>query len=299
MPDLQKVILYYGFTPIADPQAVRLWQRDLCQGLGLTGRILISTHGINGTVGGPMRALKTYVAKTREYPGLRSMDVKWSPGTGHDFPRLRVRVRDEIVSFGAPGELSVDRDGVIGGGVHLSPAQVHELVADRGDDVVFFDARNAFEARIGRFKDAVVPDVQTTRDFVRVLDSGEYDHLKERPVITYCTGGIRCEVLSALMRSRGFGEVYQIEGGIVRYGEAYGNDGLWEGSLYVFDDRMRQEFGPDTAVIGACDACGAPTSDYANCADPACRQMLLLCGPCLADPATRGCDPTHAGVRIT
>lgn len=299
MPDLQKVILYYGFTPVADPEAVRLWQRDLCEGLGLTGRILISPHGINGTLGGPMSALKRYVAKTREYPGLRHMDVKWSEGTGHDFPRLRVRARDEIVSFGAPGELAVDEHGVIGGGTHLSPREVHDLVAERGDDVVFFDGRNAFEARIGRFKGAIVPDVDTTRDFVDVLDSGVYDHLKSRPIVTYCTGGIRCEVLSSLMRARGFTEVYQIAGGVVRYGEAYGNDGLWEGSLYVFDERMTQEFGEGTAVIGRCDGCGAPTSTYRNCAEPSCRAMLLVCPVCDVTPGVTACDPTHAGVRAT
>ena len=107
---------------------------------------------------------------------------------------------------------------------------------------MFFDGRNAFEAEIGRFKDAVVPDVATTRDFVAELDSGEYDHLKGKPVVTYCTGGIRCEVLSCLMTSRGFGEVYQLDGGIVRYGETFGDDGLWEGSLYVFDKRISLEF---------------------------------------------------------
>ena len=125
------------------------------------------------------------------------------------------------MSFGAPGELRVDDDGVVGGGTRLTPDALHELVAERGDDVVFFDGRNALEAAIGRFRGAVVPDVETTRDFVELLDSGEYDELKGRPVVTYCTGGIRCEVLSSLMASRGFGEVYQLEGGIVRYGERY------------------------------------------------------------------------------
>ncbi len=93
--------------------------------------------------------------------------------------------------------------------------------------MTFFDGRNAMEAQIGRFKDAVVPDTETTRDFIRELDSGKYDHLKDQPVVTYCTGGIRCEVLSSLMRKRGFQDVYQIDGGIVRYGETFGDSGLW------------------------------------------------------------------------
>jgi predicted sulfurtransferase len=209
--DLQKVILYYGFSPLRDPDAIHLWQRTLCEGLGLKGRILLSPHGINGTLGGDMENLKKYIRQTKQYPGFRRIDFKWSDGTGEEFPRLRIRVRDEIVSFGAPGELIVDQRGVVGGGVHLTPGEINHLVDERGGDVVFFDARNAFEAKIGRFKNAVVPNVRTTRDFVTELDSGRYDHLKDKAVVTYCTGGIRCEVLSSVMRNRGFREVYQLE----------------------------------------------------------------------------------------
>lgn len=289
-----KVLLYYQFTPLADPEAVRLWQQQLCEHLELTGRILISSHGINGTVGGPLPAIKRYVKATKSYPAFSSMSFKWSEGTGHDFPRLRVRVRDEIVSFGAPDELRVDAHGIVGGGQHLTPHAVHDLVATRGDDVVFFDGRNAFEAAIGRFRDAIIPDVETTHDFVAALDSGHFDHLKEKAVVTYCTGGVRCEVLSALMINRGFREVYQIEGGIVRYGEAFGNDGLWEGSLYIFDERMRHEFAPGAAVIGHCDQCDGPTSRFVNCANLACRALILLCDTCVERPASLQCRPAHA-----
>ena len=112
------------------------------------------------------------------------------------------------------------------------------------------------------------------------LDSGAYDHLKDKAVVTYCTGGIRCEVLSGLMRSRGFGEVYQLEGGIVRYGERYGDDGLWEGSLYVFDGRGSVRFSDHAATLGSCVACGASTDRMRNCADPACREQLVVCEGC-------------------
>lgn len=276
---MHKVLLYYRFTPIADPEAVRLWQRALCEQLGLTGRILISRHGINGTVGGPMDACRRYVRATREFPGFRGMDVKWSSGTGDDFPRLSVKVRDEIVTFGAPDELEVSSDGVVGGGQHLKPGELHRLVEER-DDVVFFDGRNRFEAEIGRFRGAIVPDVETTRDFVELLDSGAYDHLKDTPIVTYCTGGVRCEVLSSLMRKRGFGEVYQLEGGIVRYGESFGNAGLWEGSLYVFDERQTMTFGADASVLGACTACGAPTGGMGNCRLASCRKQVPTCDAC-------------------
>ncbi|KQX05236.1 MULTISPECIES: oxygen-dependent tRNA uridine(34) hydroxylase TrhO [unclassified Leifsonia] len=297
-----KILLFYAFTPLADPDAVRLWQRDLAELLGLRGRIILSKDGINGTVGGEIRAVKRYLRKTRDYPAFKHLDVKWSEGRGLDddgfsidFPKLSVKVRDELVSFGAPGELRVDEHGVVGGGTHLDPDALDALVAERGEDVVFFDGRNAFEAEIGRFANAVVPDVATTADFVAELDSGKYDDLKGRPVVTYCTGGIRCEVLSSLMVSRGFGEVYQLDGGIVRYGEARGDDGLWEGSLYVFDKRGSVDFSDHAAVIGHCVVDGTATKRMQNCTDPSCREQLVVCEACAAVGAVY-CD-AHAAER--
>ena len=290
-PKLNKVILYYKFTPIADPEAVLLWQKYLCQSLNLKGRILISKHGINGTVGGEMADVKKYVRETRRYEGLKKTVFKWSDGTGNEFPRLRVVVKDELVAFGSPNEIEVDENGVVGGGVHLRPEQVEELVKERGDEVVFFDGRNAYEAKIGKFKNAIVPDVDTSRDFIREIESGKYDHIKDKPVVTYCTGGIRCEILSAVMKKRGFNEVYQIDGGIVKYGERFGDEANWEGSLYIFDDRMAMNFSDKAKVIGKCDKCSAPTKDFRNCNTASCHQLILLCDSCASLPSNLSC--TH------
>ncbi|WEF20227.1 oxygen-dependent tRNA uridine(34) hydroxylase TrhO [Microbacterium maritypicum] len=288
-----KIVLFYAFTPLADPDAIRVWQRDIGEALGLRGRLIISKDGINGTLGGDIGALKKWLRSFRSYQPFADADIKWSEGTGVDaqgrsvdFPKLSVKVRDEIVSFGAPGELRVDENGVVGGGTRLTPEELHGLIDERGEDVVFFDGRNALEAQIGRFRGAVVPDTETTRDFVELLDSGVYDDLKDKPVVTYCTGGIRCEVLSSLMTARGFGEVYQLEGGIVRYGEKYGDDGLWDGSLYVFDGRGSVDFSAHAAVIGECVGCGAATKRTANCPDPSCRSQFVVCEGCVAVPCT-------------
>ena len=289
------MILYYAFTPISDPETLRLWQKSVCASLGLKGRILISPHGINGTLGGEMSALKQYIRATKEYTGFKKIDFKWSDGNGDEFPRLSIRVRDELIAFGNPKELVVDENGVVGGGIHLRADQVESLVAERGDDVVFFDGRNAFEAKIGKFKNAIVPDVSTTRDFVSEIESGKYDHLKEKPIVTYCTGGIRCEVLSSVMKNRGFKEVYQIQGGIVRYGKKYGDNGLWEGSLYTFDARMAVDFSNSTKVIGKCEKCSAPTKQFRNCANIACHDLILLCDSCALENVNKNC--THDRVR--
>nr|WP_223160565.1 MULTISPECIES: rhodanese-related sulfurtransferase [unclassified Leucobacter] len=305
-----KILLYYAFAPIADPEAVRLWQTELCRSLGLRGRIIISKHGINGTVGGEIDACKQYIRRTREFGPLNGLEVKWSEGTGFepaepemlhgkdrrapwrrivDFPKLSVKARDELVAFGIPEETVVDAAGVVGGGEHLSPAGVNELVAERGDDVVFFDGRNAWEAEVGKFKGAIVPDVRTTHDFIKQIESGDFDHIKDRPVVTYCTGGIRCEILSVAMKNRGFNEVYQIDGGIVKYGEAFGNDGLWEGSLAVFDGREVMDFAPGAEVIGRCRVCEAPSNRVSDCTLASCKTRFVICD----EHAGIGCE-VHA-----
>lgn len=291
-----KVILFYAFAPLADPEAVKMWQLALAGSLGLRGRVIISPHGINGTLGGDVVELKKYVRGLKAYAPFKSVDMKWSDGEALEdgstalFPRLSVKVRRELVAFDAPDELEVDQNGIVGGGIRLSPEALHELVAEK--DVVFFDGRNYLESEIGRFKDAIRPKVNTTREFLDVIDSGIYDDLKDKPLVTYCTGGIRCEVLTPLLKKRGFKEVYQIDGGIVRYGETFGDDGLWEGSLYVFDGRIKEDFSDHTAVIGECDTCGEKTSRVDDCAEASCVAQFVRCSSC--GETYFGCKERHA-----
>lgn len=295
----QRVLLYYGFTPISDPVAIQLWQKTLCETLNLKGRILIAPTGINGTVGGHIDDLRKYIKHTKAYPGFKKIGFKWSQGTGNEFNRLYVTLKDELVAFGNPGEIKVDENGVIGGAQHLRPEQVHELVAERGDEVIFFDARNKYEAEIGRFKGAVVPDINASSEFIEELESGKYDDLKERPIVAYCTGGIRCEILSVYMVNRGFKEVYQIDGGIAKYGEKFGDDGYWEGSLYTFDARMALDFSTKTKVIGECEICKAPSRIFQNCRTATCHELILLCDPCNDLPANTKCTHNKSKVRDT
>lgn len=284
---MQKIILYYKFKPIKDTEAVRLWQRALCEKLNLKGRILISKHGINGTLGGDIDDLKTYAKETKAY--FKGVAFKWSEGGRGDFPKLSIKARDEIVTFGVPDEVRVDENGIVGGGKHLKPEQVHELIKKHGEDVIFFDGRNAYEAKVGKFKDAIVPDTRTTRDFIKEIESDKYEDIKDKPIVTYCTGGIRCEILSALMKNRGFKDVYQIDGGIVKYGEKYGDEGLWEGSLYVFDDRMGVKFTDKAKDIGECLHCSSKTSNYANCANIDCNILMVVCDDCSEQKYCKDC----------
>src|SRR5687768_15525931 len=116
---MQKIILFYKFAPVSDPEAVRLWQRALCEKLGLKGRILIADHGINGTVGGDIKSLKQYVKETRGFSAFKGTVFKWSDGSQEDFPKLIVKVRPELVTFGVKDKIKVDEQGIVGGGKHL------------------------------------------------------------------------------------------------------------------------------------------------------------------------------------
>lgn len=277
---MQKIILFYKFTPLKDPSAVLFWQRRLCENLNLKGRIIIADQGINATLGGNIKDLKAYVKETKAYEPFKGTVFKWSDGSREDFPKLSVKLRSELVTFGQKSEIKIDEKGVVGGGKHLKPKQIHELIKGKGDDVIFFDGRNAYEAEVGKFKNAIVPDVEHTRDFAKAIKDPKYNKIKNKPVITYCTGGIRCEVLSALMKQNGFKDVYQIDGGIVKYGEQYKDDGFWEGSLYVFDGRMGMKFSDQAKDIASCVHCHKKTSNYENCANKSCNKLIVVCKEC-------------------
>lgn len=295
---MQKVLLYYKFTPINDPELLKLWQKTLCDSLNLKGRILVSPQGINGTLGGDIDDLKTYIKKTKEFDGFKGTVFKWSEGGRDNFPRMSVKVKKELVAFESYDEIEIDENGVVGGGEHLKPEQVDELVKQYGDDVVFFDGRNKYEAAVGRFKNTVVPETRTSRDFIPELESGKYDDLKDKKVVTYCTGGVRCELLSAMMKKRGFKAVYQIDGGIVKYGERFGDDSLWEGNLYVFDGRMGINFSDHAKVIGECIHCQGKTSNYENCTNPSCNDLILICETCKKEPAKLYCPKEAYAAKV-
>jgi UPF0176 protein len=239
---------------------------------------LISGKGLNGTLGGDLKALKTYKKTMNEHPLFKEIEYKWSDGKAEDFPKLSIKVRSETVTLG--WEPTVNEKGVVGGGKHLKPEQVHKLIEEKGlDEVVFFDGRNKYEASIGKFKNAVLPDVNTFKEYLIELDKPEYDAIKQKTVVTYCTGGIRCETLSALMKEKGFKDVYQMDGGIVKYGEKYADDGYWEGKLFVFDKRMKLGFSDKSEDIAVCEQCGAKTSNQINSTNIR-RRLHIICENC-------------------
>ncbi len=279
---MQKILLYYKFVKISDPEAIRLWQLSLCQKLNLLGRIIISNHGINGTVGGSTKDLKAYIKSTKSYKPFKNMKYKWSDGDSSDFPKLSVRVKDEIVTFGISNQIKVNDRGIINNGKRIKPEKIDDLIKEKGEkQIIFFDGRNNFESKIGNFKNSIKPNVEHSRYFKDEIKKPKYNKLKDKTVITYCTGGIRCEVLTHLMKENGFKDVYQIDGGIVKYGEKYKDQGLWQGKLFVFDKRMNIKFSSKAKDIAKCNFCPNKTSNYENCLNKACNKLILICKKCL------------------
>lgn len=273
---MQKIILYYKFVPVADPHMTMRWQRELCTRLNLKGRIIISQHGINGTVGGELADVKAYIHEmnlTKEFKGI---EYKWSDGARDDFPKLSIKVRKELVTLAPEEDFNVFDKGT-----PLRPEAWHKFIEEH-PDVPILDARNNYESEIGAFKGAIKPDIKTFKDIKTELEKLP----KDKPVMTYCTGDIRCEYLSAYMKHKGFKDVYHLDGGIVKYGEAYGDEGHWEGKCYVFDKRMKLAFSDQSKDIGACVHCGKPTSEQVNCADQACNKQFVVCKDCQANEHT-------------
>lgn len=289
---MQKIILYYKFVAIKDPQMTMRWQRELCRRLNLKGRIIVSEHGINGTAGGDLEDVKAYVREMNLTPEFKGIEYKWSDGSRDDFPKLSVKARKELVTL-APEE---DFD-VFDKGTPLRPEQWHAYLEEHPDAIIF-DARNNYESEVGKFKNAITPDIKTFKDVKAELDKLP----KDQPVLTYCTGDIRCEYLSAYMKHKGFEDVYHLDGGIVKYGEAYGDQGYWEGKCYVFDARKGIAFSQESADIANCANCGAKTSRQENCSGQdadgtGCNLQFVICDDCAA--GGRVACSLHAPAPIT
>ena len=264
--------MYYLFVPIADPETIKLWQKELCTRLNLKGRIIVADHGINGTLGGEEKDVKQYVKTMKEHPLFKKIQYKWSDGEGNDFPRLSVKVRPELITLAPDEEFDVFNSST-----GLSPEKWHEYLQSN-EEVILLDARNNYESEIGVFKakNLVTPDIKAFKQIKKELNKLP----KDKPILTYCTGDVRCEYLSAYMKHKGFQEVYHLDGGIVKYGQQFKDEGFWDGKCFVFDQRMSVGFSDDSQDIADCLYCKSKTSHYINCANKKCNKLILVCEKC-------------------
>ncbi len=276
-----EVLLYYHYFRPVDPEAYFRVHRDLCQRLGLRGRVLIGHEGINGTVSGPTAATGRYRAILGSDARTAAMTFKCDPCQGHVFPKLSVKFRPEIVTLGLPPEEDIDPNTLTG--ERLAPVEWAEAMAD--PEAVIIDGRNRYEWELGHFRGAVCPDIENFREFPAWLEAHR-ESLAGRKLLTYCTGGIRCEKLSGYLRRQGFDEVYQLNGGIIEYGKDPATQGRnFDGLCYVFDQRVAVEVNhTDTRrVVSRCQHCREPSARYRNCAWPPCNEQIFLCERCEAE----------------
>ncbi|XP_077433800.1 thiosulfate sulfurtransferase/rhodanese-like domain-containing protein 2 [Vanacampus margaritifer] len=285
-----KVLLYYRYCSVEEPHVVCAWQRALCQRLHLTGKVRVATEGINGTVGGTHVAIELYMDTMCSNPlfHMEKDDFKTSNGGPECFTDLKVGVFKEIVPMGLdPDVLSYQLAGV-----HLEPEEFHKEVeallaeGDSRNDTVLLDCRNFYESKIGQFSRCLAPDIRKFSYFPDYVDQN-LELFRDKKVLMYCTGGIRCERGSAYLRSKNVcKEVYQLKGGIHKYLERF-PDGFYRGKLFVFDERYSIFSNDD--VIAACRYCERPWDRYQLCTTRFCCQLVLSCPTCRSEGHTTCC----------
>jgi len=269
-----QTLLYYKYTRIPNPEEFAQQHLEFCERLGIVGRIIVAEEGLNGTISGTVVQCKKYMDYVRSNPLFEGIDFKIDEVDKPSFERLYVRIKPEIVHSSLKGIENVDPNQTTG--VHLTPQQVLEMMED--DDAVFLDVRSNYESGVGKFKNAVALDIDNFRDFPERLK--EIENLKDKKVITYCTGGIKCEKASGFLLKSGFKNVYQVEGGIVKYAKETGGKNF-DGKLYVFDNRVVVDVNSvNPTVISTCKICGKPGAHMVNCANAECNEHFVLCEEC-------------------
>ncbi len=272
-PEDYQVLLYYNFSTVPDPEAAKIEMEDFCREHHLRGRILIAKEGLNGTVSGRISDTQAYMDWLGQHPVFHTTEFKIDPAEHHTFLKLHVRVKEEIVHFGVEGlNLDSELDN------YVEPEEFRKILQSDDEDIVILDARSNYEHRVGKFKGALTLDIDNFRDLPEALE--ELEHLKDKKIYTYCTGGIKCEKVSRYMLDIGFENVFQLHGGIVRYGhEVEGED--FEGSCYVFDQRVVVPVNTVNPVtIGDCQLCDGKTDTMVNCANSECNLHFLICPEC-------------------
>ncbi|MGL4758097.1 MAG: rhodanese-related sulfurtransferase [Patescibacteria group bacterium] len=276
-----QTLLYYKFVQVEQPEAIMKAQKVLCENLELKGRILISKEGVNGTVEGTIENTEKYIEKIKLHSEFADIVFKKSLSNGSNFPKLSIKARDEIVTTGLPYNEEL---GPLTGltGKYITAEELHDLY--RSDEEFYIiDMRNDYEFKVGHFKNSIIPKaLKNFRDIPNIIP--EIEHLKDKKIITVCTGGIRCEKASGFLMYNGFKNVYQLKDGIVTYMEKYPNEDFL-GKLYVFDNRLMMGFNtesPDHVIVGKCDYCGVQSEriiDYKNPSNE--RFHGVVCAKCM------------------
>lgn len=270
-----RVLLYYKYVHIDEPEEFAADHLRFCQEIGIKGRILVAHEGINGTVSGTVEQTDVYMETLRQDPRFEHMVFKIDESEQHAFKKIFVRPRDEIVSLRLDEDLDPNEET----GKHLSPKEWKEQL--ESGDAIILDARNDYEYDIGHFRHAIRPDITSFRELPAWIKDNLTDQ-KDKKILTYCTGGIRCEKFSGYLIREGFHDVNQLQGGIINYGKDPETKGeLFDGKCYVFDERISVPVNEvEDVVVGKCYYCGKAEDRYVNCANPECNLQHVSCPEC-------------------
>lgn len=275
-----RVLAYYKLVPIEDPLLLMRAHKEFFQGRETTGRIYISHEGVNGQMSGLPADTAEYMEWLRGDSRFSDIEFKIQYWYENAFPRMTVKVRPHLV--GIDGELDLSKQAT-----HVSPQEWREML-ESDEEYLKIDVRNDYEWEIGHFDGFERPEAKTFRDFSTYLQKlAQRCDPKKTKVMMCCTGGIRCEFYSPMVKEAGFEQVYQLQGGIIKYAEAERGK-HWKGKLFVFDDRLGVEVNPDDdEVIGRCHHCATASDRLFNCANVECNELFICCEACLHD--WRGC----------
>jgi UPF0176 protein len=267
-----RVLLFYKYVHVTNPDSFMKEHLEFCNANNIKGRVFIASEGINGTVSGTAADIDKYKMHLTSYSEFKDIWFKEDESEQQAFYKMHVRVKEEIVHSGLKN-LNPEQ-----GGKRLSPEELFNFY-ESGKEFVIVDTRNWYESKIGRFKNAVTPPMRNFREWKETVE--EMEDLKDKTVITYCTGGIRCEKASAYLVEKGFKDVYQLEGGIVNFTKQY-PDTYWEGGVFVFDERrvVEPNSNPELKQIAHCYFCGEKTSYYINCHNLDCDKIIVSCHSC-------------------
>ena len=270
MQEPKVVSSFYKYARIKNAPEFASEHLEFCKSLSLKGRIMIGEEGINGCIYGARKSIEKYKNELRKNPLFADIDFKEQKTEKPAYRKLFVRLRKEIVHFG----LEVDLKNR---GEYVTPAQLKKLL-DENRDISLVDMRNDYEASIGRFKNARTLGMRNFRDLPKALDG--IGDLKNKKIVTYCTGGIRCEKASAFLKENGFNDVSQLKGGILKFGEEF-PDTYWQGKCFVFDDRIAIQLNErNNEPLNECIWCGKKCDDYTNCHNLECDKLFVCCNEC-------------------
>jgi UPF0176 protein len=268
-----KVLLFYKYVRVENPEQIVQEQLQWCLRNDIKGRVFFASEGVNGTVSGLTENIEKYKTHLTSYSEFNDLWFKEDEVDEHVFKKMHVRLKNEIV-HGDLENVSIEH-----GGKRLSPEELFRLY-EEGKDFVIVDARNWYESKIGKFRNAITPPMKNFREWKKVVDE-DLKEYKKKTIVTYCTGGIRCEKASAYMIERGFNDVYQLDGGIVNFIKKF-PDTYWEGGMFVFDERrvVNTNSKEELKHIAQCHFCGKPTSYYINCHNVDCDKIIVSCHEC-------------------